>query len=461
VSGTTYTAPASMTVSANATAGSGATIAKVDFYAGSTVIGTNTTSPYSMTWSSVAAGSYSLSAVATDSVGSTTRSAAVTVTVNTAPAPPPPTPPPPSPTPSGTLLQLSNLAYEGAFRLPSGMYGSSWFGYGGTALGFNSARGSLYLVGSDVDQLVAEIAIPEIRNSPVMSNLATATVLQPFKDVTEGKMGSLGSQSMKIGGLLPYQGKLFVTGYEYYDADASQTLTHLVSDTNLAVTGDVQGPYKVGGIGASFVSGYLGTVPASWQAALGGPALTGNCCLSIITRTSYGPAVSAFDPTQLGTSSTTPATPLVYYPSDHHTLGDWNVTTQYFGDAQAKGVVFPEGSRSVLFFGWKGMGPWCYDSPTSPCTDPVWPYKGSHAYPYNYFVWAYDANDLAAVKRGEKQPWDVVPYAGWSLTLPFSGDFMQRIEGAAYDPTTNRIFVTQAHGDGDLPLVHVFNVRLQ
>jgi hypothetical protein len=91
----------------------------------------------------------------------------------------------------------------------------------------------------------------------------------------------------------------------------------------------------------------------------------------------------------------------------------------------------------------------------------VWPYKGAHAYPYTYFIWAYDANDLAAVKRGEKQPWDVVPYAGWSLTLPFTGDFMQRIEGATYDPTTNRIFLTQAHGDGDLPIVHVFDVRLQ
>jgi len=83
--GATFTAPASITVSASASDADG-TISKVDFFAGTTLVGTDTTSPYSITWNNVGAGTYSLTAVATDNGGAMTTSAARTVTVN---APPP------------------------------------------------------------------------------------------------------------------------------------------------------------------------------------------------------------------------------------------------------------------------------------------------------------------------------------------------------------------------------------
>jgi hypothetical protein len=86
--GATFTAPASITVSATASDTDG-TIARVDFFAGPTLIGSDTTSPYSITWNNVPAGSYSLTAAATDNGGAGTTSAARTVTV-AAPPPPPP-----------------------------------------------------------------------------------------------------------------------------------------------------------------------------------------------------------------------------------------------------------------------------------------------------------------------------------------------------------------------------------
>ena len=79
--GAIFTAPVNITVSANASDTDG-TIAKVDFYQGSTLIGSDTTIPYSITWSNVGASSYSLTAVATDDDGATTTSAARTITVN-------------------------------------------------------------------------------------------------------------------------------------------------------------------------------------------------------------------------------------------------------------------------------------------------------------------------------------------------------------------------------------------
>jgi hypothetical protein len=77
-----FSAPASFTISANASAtASGATISKVDFYRDGSPIGTDTTSPYSTSVANLAEGSYSFTAVATDSFGTTASSVAVLVNV--------------------------------------------------------------------------------------------------------------------------------------------------------------------------------------------------------------------------------------------------------------------------------------------------------------------------------------------------------------------------------------------
>ena len=79
--GATFTAPASIAIAASASDSDG-TIAKVDFYAGATLLGTDTSAPYQLTWSGVPAGAYPLTAVATDNDGDATTSSAVDVTVN-------------------------------------------------------------------------------------------------------------------------------------------------------------------------------------------------------------------------------------------------------------------------------------------------------------------------------------------------------------------------------------------
>ncbi|RPD48559.1 glycosyl hydrolase family protein [Hymenobacter sediminis] len=75
-----FTAPATITLTANA-ADTDGTITKVEFYQGTTLLGTSTASPYTFTWTGAAAGSYSLTAKAYDNAGLSTTSAAVAVTV--------------------------------------------------------------------------------------------------------------------------------------------------------------------------------------------------------------------------------------------------------------------------------------------------------------------------------------------------------------------------------------------
>src|SRR5439155_1591757 len=78
--GATFIGPATITITANASDSDG-TVATVDFFAGTTLLGTATASPYGLTWSNVTPGSYSLTAVATDNAGATTTSSAVSITV--------------------------------------------------------------------------------------------------------------------------------------------------------------------------------------------------------------------------------------------------------------------------------------------------------------------------------------------------------------------------------------------
>jgi hypothetical protein len=79
-SGATFTAPATVTLTATASDPEGR-MARVDFYNGSTLLASDTTSPFSYSWSSVAAGTYQLRAVATDADGASAASALATVTV--------------------------------------------------------------------------------------------------------------------------------------------------------------------------------------------------------------------------------------------------------------------------------------------------------------------------------------------------------------------------------------------
>lgn len=359
------------------------------------------------------------------------------------------------------LLQPTDLVYQGAFRLPGGQIGSSTFDYGGYALTFNSARSSLFAVGINQGQ-VAEVSIPSALGSGNIDQLPVAKLLQTFTDVTEGRkpLASTDPNGVGIGGLLPYQGKLYATVYTFYAGD-SQRLSHFVSGLDFTVQGDVQGPFRVQAPLTGMISGYFGLVPVAWQVSLGGPVLNGQCCINIISRTSYGPALFAINPTDIGITDPVPSTPLVYYPETNK-LSNWGAKSTLFnGTTQIAGVVFPEGTRSVLLFGRHGLGDFCYGAGTTdiarkgflvePCYDPDNQDKGNHAFPYVGYVWTYDAQDLAAAKAGTKQPWEVKPYAVWELPQVYPGGNVLR--GASYDPATGRIFVSQAGR-----VVHVYTI---
>jgi endoglucanase len=78
--GQSFTAPATVNFAATASDADG-TVARVEFLSGSTVVASDTTSPYAFSWPNVAAGTYSISARAVDNLGATTTTTPISITV--------------------------------------------------------------------------------------------------------------------------------------------------------------------------------------------------------------------------------------------------------------------------------------------------------------------------------------------------------------------------------------------
>ena len=343
-------------------------------------------------------------------------------------------------------------------------------------MAFNPATDSLYISGEH--DKVAEVTIPVPRQSSDVNALPYATLLQPFADPAEGHIAT-DMQGAGLTGLMVYENRLYGTATIWYDANNTQRVSHFSRSLQLNQP-SFSGWSSVWQADRSgYVSGFMATVPSEWQSRLGGLALTGQCCVSIAWRTSNGPAAFAFDPAAVGTPLVS-VTPLLYYTitPGYDTLGPWEGSNPTYGaTTYIRGMAVIAGTRTALYFGNNGMGAYCYGNGTADqslagivgpdgarwCYDPTESGKGQHAYPYRYQVWAYDLNDLAAVKAGTKQPWEVRPYGVWPLTLPTPAARVS-LGGVAYDAVRQIVYVAQLSADNnnriiaEAPIIHAFRL---
>ncbi len=131
---TIYTAPATVALAATASDPDG-TIAKVEFYQGTTLLGTSTTAPYFFSWTNVAAGTYSISAKAYDNIGATTTSTAITIVVNTILVNTPPTVTLTNPTNSAIYTAPATISLAATASDPNGSIVKVEFYKGTTLIG--------------------------------------------------------------------------------------------------------------------------------------------------------------------------------------------------------------------------------------------------------------------------------------------------------------------------------------
>jgi hypothetical protein len=366
---------------------------------------------------------------------------------------------PPAPQPVERLLRKENLAYIGSFRLPVGYQpGTSKFGFPptpGNSLAYARDSKTLVVSGFAQEGKVSEVEIPEladIRAGGYMA-LSEARMVQPFGDPTDGRYGRIGplggSNGYNVGGMLvdEARNRLLLNGYHYYDASHLQKVSLYASGRDFQVLNDVRGPAKIGNLRCGYTTGYMANIPAKWQAALKGEAIAGMFGMSIISRTSYGPAAFAFNPIDMQGETEVPATPLLYYPPEFP-LGPYDQQDPlHNGSSKPGGAVIPSEFDSILFFYRHGTGPFVYR------------YENI-APPYVSQVLAYRLADLAAAAAGQVDPWKLRPYDVWQFdfpTNPVGTEDGVYILGVAYDPVRQWVFLQQ-NGWERCP-IHVYELR--
>jgi len=138
------------------------------------------------------------------------------------------------------LFSMSQLTYEGAFRISSHSNGVSNLNYNQGPIAYNYENHSLYIVGHSHHQAIAEYAIPEIVKSETLSELnMVETPIQVFSSVLTKTNDGNPQKINSVGGMYYVnhggQAKLIVNGYEYYDAPADNTMTTVVIEDANAI----------------------------------------------------------------------------------------------------------------------------------------------------------------------------------------------------------------------------------
>ena len=368
------------------------------------------------------------------------------------------------------LLESGNLERVGAFRVP---FSFNW--YGGK-LSYNKAGNSLFAgyeaggpseFGNELKTDLVEIEIPALVVGNDLNALNLARILQEPQDPSNGIIRNFGEYGV-LGGFHVYRDKLIGSMYNRYDNGEFVNLNpHFVRNLDLSNNNGFLGNLDISKRGNGFDTGFFASIPTIWRERFGGDTLTGQCCISIITRTSYGPSAAIFNGADILNGDSRKSVEVLAYPGAdemgyvynlwHQQNYDTSPNNNFFnGATDVGGFVFPKGTGSILYFGRHGNSNYCYG--TGPeCDDPSMESKGEHAYPYKYQVWAYDANDLINVKNGLSDPWDVRPYSIWNFEMPFAA-LSRGLKGVAYDDEKDLIYVAVDGPDGE-GIIQVFRIN--
>lgn len=410
-------------------------------------------------------------------------------------------------TQTANLVYENNLTYLGSFRPHNAYFDTPSIinvDYP-RAIAFDAAgnggAGSLYFM-CGLNSVTSECVIPATFSdgfSTAYGSLPEAALLQTPRSVFDWQAQAYPSAPTETGvfGQLIYNGKLIQSGGILY-TNAAPSKTHATRSKVLATVETSQTSLVTpsGGYGnGRYLSGPMCLIPSTWQTALGGKALTGWAGVSVNSNANKGPPAYAFDPDLVGTGAITAQT-LLYYAnstpldaeSQNPLIGDdaqgsqaalWTSASFGYG---VFGMSIPNGTDSLLYFGPHPTGVQGYNDTTGyevtnidayygggsrNAFDPKQGTRGPFAGSYTMQCWAYNLNDLAAVKSGSVIPYNVKPYAVWSLSIPYASasntnsDLAKlTIAGSAYDPANKRLFI--AHGDAaqsSRPLViSVFSV---
>lgn len=383
-------------------------------------------------------------------------------------------------------VRPDDLQYVGAFRLPGPGDGPDSWSFGGRALTYREEGdpsgpadgfpGSLFGSGHVWYNRVSEVSIPVPVMPPTtdaagFALLPVAGTLQSFADPTGGIRDAVGVDHLGDLAWLPARpgqsgGKLYWTIYEYYNVAGDNYPGHGWSEPDLSAPAAVGawhlGPVDVPTFHSMKTARYIFDVPQAWaDAELGGMSLVSGrhreagCCGS-----GEGPALFAFAPWLDGTPPGSPPAPgaeisglpLVFYPTGGGHFPGYRACDDWSGAA----FVGSDASGAALVVGRKALGETRYG--LGDPGDCAYGTQGYHCDPYQPQFLLYAADDLAAVARGERQPWSVLPYATLNPQAYFWPSCSWNLGGAAFDRQRSLLYVVQTEAFEGNPVVHVFRL---
>lgn len=388
-----------------------------------------------------------------------------------------------------TMITPGNFEYLGAVRPPHIAQNGTGFAYGGWGVAYRAdgdpngpddgCPGSLFLVGHQSHQMVAEISIPAPVNSKYQraDELPVAEILQPFDDITDGLLEEMtdgSSEHFRLGGLLVTDNQLHWTMFKYYNVANIDYLSHGTSGLDMK-SAPVEGPWHLGPMNSrrpewnSYKhAGYIFEIPpAEATQWFGGRNLISGLQISTgLQASSQGPAMFAYSLPPEGTprGACLSAIPLVWYseqepitrhhPSDRWTGGAWLT----LGNKQA-----------VVIVGRKALGEFYYgEARPQDCNQD----KGYHGPPYEVEMFFYSPASLIHAANGALPAQGLSPWMRWDCLSEGGGlnQYMfdtcgKHVGGLAYDRHRNLLYLVQVDAgttsDNEyepLPVIHVFRI---
>ena len=406
---------------------------------------------------------------------------------------------------SDRLLQPGDVTYRGAFRLPAdtveiGGEQLEFWSYSGYAATYypdgdqsgpdDGAPGSIFAVGHDQTQFVAELSIPAPVISKNTEDLNTARMLQPPLNVIAGMFEYLEIPRAGLAYLPSLSGKgpgkiHYCWGQHHQEGDPS----HGWFDPDLG-SAEIEGPWRVGGYSNYVTNDYLFEMPANWAAKNAPGARLASGRFRDGEWSGRGPALFAYEPPDeqhppARGAATKRLVPLLLYGIQQEgaieITCDEARTMKSFSEADEwSGAAWLEaGDRSaVVFIGTKGLGNTWYgfangvvfpiEGTVHPDV-PDWPYddRGWWSESVETQMLFFDPNDLAAVAKGEMKSWEPQPYAVLSLDehlfepgLDPKRDKQYVLGAACFDRARGLLYIFErlVAEEDERSVVHVFEV---
>ena len=348
------------------------------------------------------------------------------------------------------LINLANFRFVGGFTVPADQYGETSLNYAKGVI--EQSDNSLFIVGHEHHDMIAEFTIPEIINSEDISALNNAgDPIQSPVSVLDRSASSNTQAIDDITGLEVIDGKLVINANEYYDAATDNTHTTLLAENAFDLqSSSIDGYYELNG--AAHAAGWISSVPPEWQTTVGGDYLSGSSSgRPIISRHSVGPSAfitSASDLLEADAGDLEiPTAKLLDFSLEqplHEDLFNETRSNDLWTHTSVAvyGFIVP-GTRTYATFGHSsghqsGIGYKITQTDGNLCGG-YCPFDSNDQ--YNYY-WFWDMNDLLSVKNGERQAHDVRPYAHGQFEVPYQTSGFNPIGGASYDAVTNTLLVS-------------------